>query len=130
MFRRFLLAGYRLIILQLILLSIVAGVIVFTNKDWLAFASALLGGSAWIIPSWYFVRKIFKPTAKRDWQTLLKDFFWGEGVKILLSGGLIVLFKLLFPIKTGAFLSGYIIVIAASFLMPFWATPRNVAKKE
>jgi len=125
MFRHLLLTGYKLIILQLILLSIVAGVSVFVS-DWRGFISVLLGGGAWIIPNIYFVRKLFKPKNARDAQTLLKDFFCGEGIKLLLSAGLIIFIMFLVSIKAGAFLSGYIATIAASFFMPLWLSPRCV----
>lgn len=123
MFRRSLLVGYKLIILQSGMLSIVAG-IMFATKGWSDFVAALLGGCAWIFPSLYFVHKVFTPKVKHDIKTLYKDFFWGEGLKLLLSAGLIILFKLLLPLKLGAFLLGYIVVVAASFLLPFWANIR------
>ncbi|MEI8055309.1 MAG: ATP synthase subunit I [bacterium] len=124
MFRRFLLIGYKLIILQLILLSIVAGASVFIS-DWRGFISVLLGGGAWIIPSLYFVRKLFKSNMC-DAQALLKNFLCGEAIKLLLSAGLIIFIVFFFSIKTGAFLSGYIATIAASFFTPFWLSPRYV----
>lgn len=121
MFRHHLAVGYKLIIAQLILLSIVAGISFFVG-DWRSLFSVLLGGSAWIIPSLYFVRKLFKPKTIRDSQTLLKDFLLGEGVKLLLSFGLIVFILFFVSIKTPSFLSGYVAAITASFLMPLWAS--------
>ena len=109
--------GYRLIVMQLVLLGIVAGIFVFIY-DWYSVASVLLGGCAWIVPSLYFVRKLFKPKINRDSQALLKDFLLGEGIKLLLSAGLITLILLFCAIKTGAFLSGYGAAVAASFFTP------------
>ena len=77
MFQHHLAIGYKLIITQLILLSIVAGVAFFID-DWRSLFSVLLGGSAWIIPSLYFVHKLFKPKTIRDSQILLKIFFWAK----------------------------------------------------
>ena len=114
--------GYKLIVLQLILLSVVAGIFI---SDWRGFASVLLGGSAWIIPSLYFVRRLFKPGVY-DARALLKGFFYGEGIKLLLSAGLVAFIAFFFSIKTGAFLSGYVATITASFFMPFWLSPRYV----
>ena len=124
MFRHLLLMRYKLIVLQLILLSIVAGVSIFIS-DWYSFVSVLLGGSAWIVPNLYFVRKLFKLNTC-DAQILLKDFLCGEGIKLLLSTGLIIFIVFFISIKTGAFLSGYIATVAASFFMPFWLFPRYV----
>ena len=117
MLRNFLLAGYRLIIIQLILLGITAGVFAFVS-GWHSSVSALLGGSAWIIPNLYFIRKLFKPKAKRTPQTMANDFFWGEGIKLLLSAGLIIIILLTFTIKVWGVLSGYVAAIATSFLLP------------
>ena len=118
MFRHYFITGYKLIILQLLILSVVAGFSVFKN-GWHVFVSVLLGGSAWIIPSLYFVHKLFKSKATRDSLTLLKDFLLGEGVKLLLSVGLITVIIIFVPIETIGFISGYIAAISAAFLMPF-----------
>ena len=127
MFRYSLYIGYKLITLQLVLLGIVAGFFVFMS-DWRGFISVLFGGSAWIIPSLYFVRKLFKPKNVRDAQALLKDFLCGEGIKLLLSAGLIILIIYFVSIKKGAFLSGYVTTIAASFFMPFFGLSHSVSK--
>jgi F0F1-type ATP synthase assembly protein I len=127
MFRHLLMTGYKLIVLQLIFLSIVAGASVFIS-DRRGFISVLLGGSAWIVPSLYFVHKLFKP-GTRDAQTLLKDFLCCEGIKLLLSAGLITFIVFFISIKAGAFLSGYIATIAASFFVPFWLFHRYCDKK-
>jgi|GEM_PF-1620054 ATP synthase protein I len=123
MFKHHLAIGYKLIITQLILLSIAAGVALFIS-DWRGFISVLLGGGAWIIPSLYFVHKLFKPETVRDLQALSKDFLLGEGVKLLLSAVLIVFILFFVSIKTLSFLSGYVAAITASFLMPFWVSSR------
>jgi ATP synthase protein I len=119
MLQQYLAVGYRLIIAQLILLSVVAGFFIAAD-DRLGFISVLLGGSAWIIPSLYFVHKLFKARTNWNAQALLKAFLMGEGIKFLLSIGLIISIVLFVTIKTWAFLCGYIAVIAASLLMPFW----------
>jgi ATP synthase protein I len=126
MLRNHLLAGYKLIILQLILLSIVIGIFGFAN-NWLGAFSSLLGGVAWIIPSLYFVRKLFNSKKNKDSQALAKAFIIGEGVKLLLSIGLAALTIIFLNVSTGAFLSGYTAAIAASFLMPFLYRPIKTA---
>lgn len=103
--------------LQLFLLGIVALIAILTGP-WHNAISVLLGGSAWIIPNLYFVRKLFKPKTTRDSHALLKDFFLGEGIKLLSSVGLIAIIVCFIPVKTMSFISGYIAAIAASFFMP------------
>lgn len=118
MFRHHLIIGYKLIILQMLMVFVVASISVFIS-DWRGFVSVLLGGIAWVIPNLYFVHKLFKPKNIRDPQTLFKDFFLGEGIKLLFSAILIIFIIFLVPIKITGFLSGYIAAVAASFLMPF-----------
>ena len=119
MLQKYLATGYKLIFTQLVLLAILALSILFI-QGLLGFTSVLLGGCAWIIPNLYFVHKLFKNKTTLDAQTLLKSFFIAEGVKLLSSIGLIIVFVLFFNIETWAFLCGYIAAIAASFLVPFW----------
>jgi ATP synthase protein I len=120
MFRNHLLTGYKLIIWQLILLSIVAVFFIYKN-NWHSLTSAVLGGSAWILPSLYFVHRLFNSKKNKNAQDLAKAFVTGEGMKLLLSIGLVALSAAFLNIKTGAFLSGYVAAIMASFLMPLWA---------
>ena len=100
------------------MLGIVAGIYIFTDT-WRGFVSVVLGGSAWIIPSMYFSHKLFNQKTILNLHALLKNFLLGEGVKLLLSAGLIILFIFIFPVQTKSFLVGYIATIAASFFMLF-----------
>lgn len=118
MYKQLLIAGYKLIILQLILL-IVVGMLFGVLDTWNNFPSAILGGLAWIIPNIYFVFKVFKNKNNTDASSIAKNFIIGESVKLLLSVILIILIVLLIPITKIAFLSGYIAAIAATFAMPF-----------
>ena len=107
----------------------VAGIMLVT-KGQSDFVDVLLGGCAWILPSLYFVHKVFNSKVKRNIKDLYKDFFWGEGLKLLLSAGLIILFKLSLQLKLGAFILGYITVVVASFVLPLWTTPRNIRSEQ
>ncbi len=109
---------YRLIVLQLILLSIVTGIFAWIN-NWHDAVSVLLGGSAWAVPSLYFVRKFLKTKTIHDPQKMLNNFLLGEGIKLLLSAGLIILILLTVTVNSLGFLSGYITVIATTHLLPF-----------
>jgi len=95
--------------------------------DWSGTVSILLGGSAWIIPNLYFIHKMFKPQTKRDAKDLLKDFLVGEGLKLLISIGLIVTIMRFFSVKPVELVSGYIATVIASFFTPLLCYP---AKKQ
>lgn len=123
MYKRLLITGYKLIILQLILL-IAVGILFGVLGTWNNFPSVILGGSAWIIPNIYFVLKVFKNKNNTDASSIAKNFMIGESIKLLLSVILIILIVLLIPITKIAFLGGYIATIVATF-----ATPFLIAKK-
>lgn len=118
MYKKLLIIGYKLIILQLILLIIVS--VLFGIFDtWHNFLSVILGGMAWIIPNIYLVIRILKNKNNADMSSVTKDFIISECIKLLLSAILIILIVLLIPITKIAFLSGYIAVIIAAFAVPF-----------
>jgi F0F1-type ATP synthase assembly protein I len=109
--------AYGLILLQLILILLLAlGFGFYGGKR--EFGSVLLGGCVWLLPSIYFVRKLFAAKVQRNPQTLLKDFLVGELFKLLFSAGLIILVLYFIKIEVIAFISGYLAAITASFLLP------------
>lgn len=118
MYQKLFATGIKLIILQLILLLIVS--LLFGIFDaWYNIPSVILGGSAWVIPSWYFVVKVGKKDHGHSASAIIKSFAIGEGIKLLLSIILIIAIILLIPIVTIAFLSGYIAAITAALVLPF-----------
>jgi ATP synthase protein I len=107
------------IYLQLIVILVFA-MIWFFIKGLSGSVSAILGGIAWTIPNFYFIRKIFKASNGRTLHDVAKDFYLGEVIKLLMSGILIVLFVKMFAIVLPPFLSTYIGVVMTSFFMPFF----------
>lgn len=107
------------ILLQLFALTIMALIFAFIN-GWLGFKSVILGGSAWIIPNLYFICKMQQKKIAYKHYELLKVFFLYEAIKLLLSFSIILLILALFTINKLGFLSGYVIIILTSFLMPQW----------
>ena len=110
---------------QLVLFGIVASGFVFI-KGWFGFASFLLGGSAWFIPSLYFLRKIRQIRVTFDSQKMLKGFFYSEVIKLLLSFSMVTLIFLTCNIDRMSFLSGYIFMVAVSFLTSLGLGVKNV----
>lgn len=112
---------YKIIYLQIITVLLAAIIWLFFKGKY-EFASTLLGGICWIIPSFYFVKKTFniraaqKNTAQLG--NLAKRFFIGEVLKLLLSAVLIILCLKFLPIILLPFLSGFIIAVMSLWLMP------------
>lgn len=108
--------AYWLIVFQ----AAIVGLLFFV---WLVFRdinsgfSTILGGSACIIPSLYFIKKVFSPK-KRTPQKIIRDFYLGEMVKLLLSAALLVLILKFIPVKIVPLLSGYIGAYLAIWILP------------
>jgi F0F1-type ATP synthase assembly protein I len=92
--------------------------------------SVLCGGIAWILPSWYGIKRFFKnispPNFKQNTFHFVQNFYFSEIGKILLSSVLLILFisQCQF-LKIPAFFSGYIVSISCIFLQPLWLTEKK-----
>ncbi|MCK4870999.1 MAG: ATP synthase subunit I [Gammaproteobacteria bacterium] len=106
----------KLIVAQLIVLFVIFLLWWYLRSFWYAL-SAALGGAACVLPSIYFVRKVFTDK-ERSQQKILHDFYVAEAVKLLLSVVLLVLLIKLLPVKLLAALSGYIGAYLAIWFMP------------
>lgn len=91
-----------------------------------AFFSVILGAVAWLLPSIYFIRKLFiiRQNQGMTAQKLLSNFYIGEVIKLILSGILIVIFLRFIPVLVLSFFSGYIIAV-----LSFWVLPIFLLKK-
>jgi ATP synthase protein I len=85
----------RLVAAQTLMAVIIAIGWLFTG--WVAFLSALLGGIAAVLPSFYFARRFFATTDARKVERIIRAFYWGEITKILLSAGLAIGFIKMWP---------------------------------
>ncbi len=109
---------------HLLLLGIVALGFVFI-KGWLGFASVLLGGGAWFIPSLYFFWKIRHVRKVFDNKAVLKTFFQSEAIKLALSFSLIALFLWAWNVDYLSFLGGYVFMIMVSFWQSWQVGVKN-----
>lgn len=109
--------AYRLVALQ----AIVAGAVAV---GWLASSltaavSALLGGVAVVLPSFYFAYRFFAATHARQVQRIIRAFYWGELTKLLLSAFLVIAISKWWPkLAILPFFSDF----AAAYL-GFWLAP-------
>ncbi len=110
--------AYKLVATQIIIVVILA-VIWWIFKDLTHCYSALLGGFAYIIPSWYFIRKLFT-NKQRTPQAMVRTFYVGELTKLLLSAILLVLIVKFIPTNLFAVISGYIVACLSIWSMPFF----------
>ena len=80
--------------------------------------SALLGGAACVIPSFYFARRLFSTTSPRAVKRILVAFYLGELLKLALSAALIVLIVFFIPVAIVPLIVGF---VGAQF--GFWFAP-------
>lgn len=109
--------AYKVIAAQWTISMIVALVFLVTMGGH-AGVSALLGGIAYALPSAYFARKLFSDASARQAKAIVKRFYWGEMIKLLLSAILAVLFVRLYHVNLIAF---FITFFCAQ--IGFWIAP-------
>lgn len=111
-------SAYKLLYLQSAII-LIAAIIWAIFGGFHAAWSTLLGGISWLLPNFYFIRKLFIMEKLPNPQNLVKKFYIGELVKFLLCVLLIILFVKLLPVAILPFLSGFIGAVLACWFMPY-----------
>lgn len=110
----------RLLISQMLVVLIVPAI--FLIEDTLAAYSALIGSLICFVPNLYFVYRAFKYSGARSAKKILRSFYAGESMKILLTAVFFAMaFSLINPINVLAVFTGFIAVQATSWLTPWLA---------
>ncbi|MCL1078039.1 F0F1 ATP synthase subunit I [Parashewanella spongiae] len=115
--RRGRLAAYKLVLAQAAM-AVVCSVFFFTVWGVQFGYSAFAGGLIAVLPNFVFVTLAFSHSGASQTDKVLKNFYWGEAVKLLLTIGL---FSLAFSQLKAAFTPifvGYVLC-----LMVHWAAP-------
>jgi len=107
----------RIVYLQLLIIILVAIIWLYSSGKPAAL-SVLLGGIAWLIPTYFFIKKVFTSRQSRSASKITSDFFLAEVLKLFLSGVLIVCFLRIFSVFLLPFLLGYIGAVFVGFLTP------------
>jgi ATP synthase protein I len=111
--------AYRLVGLQaLVVIAIALG---WEISGSTAAFSALLGGAACVLPSFFFARYLFSTTSARAAKKIIKAFFLGELVKLAFSAMLLVLILLFIPVSMVPLIVGF-----AGAQFGFWLAPAFV----
>jgi len=108
--------AYRLVGLQALVVVVLALCWLFAGL--MEAGSTLLGGAACVIPSLYFARKLFATTSAREAKRIVRAFYVGELVKLVLSVVMVVLILKLIAVAIVPFITGF---IGAQF--GFWLAP-------
>lgn len=108
--------AYRLVGLQGLVVILIAMGFAISGKA--AALSALCGGVACVLPSFYFARNLFATTSARAVKKIIKRFFLGELFKLAFSVTLMILMVRFLPVLLLPLLVGF---VGAQF--GFWLAP-------
>lgn len=101
------------------------GVVFYFLRGRLGWMSAVLGGSAWVIPCFYFNWQLKRVMKKFNVQKILKWFLISEAAKLLLSFVLIILILLFINVDKFSFLAGYVVTVLIFSLGLIWSGVKN-----
>ncbi|MGD9108924.1 MAG: ATP synthase subunit I [Gammaproteobacteria bacterium] len=87
--------------------------------------SAFLGGLAWILPSFYFTRRVFIAMRSEKPRYMLKEFYVAEFYKLFFSAVLMILALKLFSVVAIPFISGYIILLFSCWIISVFVIVRK-----
>lgn len=109
--------AFRLVALQVAVAIIIA--LFWLAAGGTAMLAAILGGLAAVLPNVYFTMRFFSQTEARKADRIIRNFYWGELTKLLLSALIVIaLFKWWPGMPPLPFFSGF---ICAS--LGFWFAP-------
>lgn len=89
----------------------------FVVLDWIGAYSSLLGGLICAIPNAYFTLRAFRYRGAMATRQIVKDFYIGEAVKILLiCAGFTLVFASVDPLNAAALFIGFVLVYLAGLI--------------
>ena len=119
-----------LLVMQLVMTTAIALVLFLCNGNRSAI-SAVLGGIVAILPSALFARKLFQYQGARAARKIVRSFYFGEALKLLLSMALFTLVFVFYEVKPLAFFVTYIVVVISIWFAPlFFANKHNRPKSD
>jgi len=106
----------KLLLIQMVLIILVASLGLF--KEFKVAISLLSGGIAVFLSNLYFVYKVFSKSGAQANKQVLRAFYLGETVKIVISVSLIAIAFSLLPGTEMFVLVGYILALLFQWLAP------------
>ena len=106
----------KLLLIQTLLILVVASFGLL--KELMVAVALLSGGLAVLLANGFFVYKAFSKSGAQQSKQVVRAFYFGETVKIILSAGMIVLAFLLLPGFEVYVLVGYVAALLGQWLAP------------
>lgn len=122
-------SGLKLIAFQFLLVLFFAliSTVFFSNK---AGYSALFGGFTFLLPNLIFVLLAFAHAGARQTKKVLRGFYAGEAIKLLLTVVLFVIFLKYGALMLLAFYISFLLLVASQFLAPLFFYNNNGMKND
>jgi len=110
----------RLIVVQILVSVVLAAIALLQDK--VMFYSIIIGSMTFFIPNLYFIWKTFRYQGARSAGKIIRSFYAGESMKLILIATLFGLaFALVKPINVLAVFIGFIALQLTSWLTPWLA---------
>jgi len=87
--------------------------------------SSLLAGLVFILPGYFFAKRLFKHSGATAAKQIVMSMYVGEAVKLILAMMLFVIVFNIFTISAAAFFITYILLQFTIWLMPLFLTEFN-----
>jgi ATP synthase protein I len=112
-------SGLKLVAFQLSLVLIVAliSTVFFSNK---VGYSALFGGLTFLLPNVVFVLMAFAYAGARQSKKVVRGFYAGEAIKLILTVLLFVVFLKYGSLSLSAFYISFLLLVMSQWLAPFF----------
>jgi ATP synthase protein I len=112
-------SGLKLVAFQLSLVLIVAliSTVFFSNK---VGYSALFGGLTFLLPNVVFVLMAFAHAGARQSKKVVRGFYAGEAIKLILTVLLFVVFLKYGSLSLSAFYISFLLLVMSQWLAPFF----------
>jgi len=108
---------YKVIASQFIAAGVIATV-GYATLGWTSAYSLLLGGLICAIPNAYFTSKAFQYRGARAAQKIVRAFYTGEAIKLLLMcAGFALTFKYVRPLSPAELFSGFVVTYLTGLLV-------------
>ena len=101
-----------------ILATLLTALLFLVVKDSFSALAAIVGGLISVVPNMVFAAFAFAYAGARSSQQLVRSFFAGEGLKIILTAGLFAAVLSLLALPLAPLFSGFVAALAMQWLAP------------
>ena len=113
----------KIVVVQVITLLILSAIGLYWSVD--VARSLLIGGGICILPGAYFSFKYFKHAGAQQARNIVRDFYFGELVKLVATIGLFILAFKFAQVLPGPLFIGYALAMLCHWCAPLYTDFKN-----